>query len=60
MSIEWHRIATIEIDLKERSATLKSKEGYPYAKSVYETIDGAMFNADKCFKMMIKAKKEAK
>ena len=56
MSINWHSVEAVELDLKELSVTLKTKEGYPIAKSVYNTRDGAMFNADKCFKMMIKAK----
>lgn len=58
MSIEWHRVETIVIDMKERSVTLKTKEGYPMAQSVYETVSGAMFNADKAFRVMVKAKKE--
>lgn len=54
--IGWKQVTTIEIDPKACTVTLKTAQGYPLAKSEYNTFDGAMFNADKAFKMMMKEK----
>lgn len=56
MSIEWHRIDKIEIDLINLSLTLLTKEGFAMAQSNYNSRDEVIEKASKCNAMMNKAK----
>lgn len=56
MSIEWHRIDKIEIDLINLSLTLMTKEGFVIAQSNYNSRDEVMENSAKCWRNIMRSK----
>jgi hypothetical protein len=56
--IDWEAVRNVELNAKELMVTLRTKEGYPLARSTYNSFAEAMASASKATRLMLEAKRK--